>query len=89
MTGKKISTDASAADSLVIGFKSLTREATNNADISESNSKGLLRALEINNSIVEDINNFSFSIKDQADKFPKIAAIRENQDKLDKQIFGE
>lgn len=52
-------------------------------DLGETNISGIKQAVTISNQIVNDINQLETGIKQQADKFPKLASVIEERDRQD------
>ncbi|MEY8443307.1 hypothetical protein [Lactococcus ileimucosae] len=78
-----IKSDISAASDAVSMFNNSGQVSNTKFELGESNIAGMKRAAEVSNSIIEDLTKLQSSIKTQADKFPKLAAVIEERDKQD------
>ena len=81
MTGK-ISSDLGSANATVSQFNTGNFLAQH-FSLGESNISGMKSAEKISNSIIGDLTRLEASIKKQADKFPKLAAVIEARDRQD------
>ena len=78
----KLRSNLSAANAAVSQFR-IGNASGQYFSLEESNIVGMKNAEEISNSIISDIAKLESAFKMQADKFPKLAAVIEEHDKLD------
>ncbi len=77
-----ISSDLGSANAAVSQFDT-GNFSSQQFSLGESNISGMKNAMELSNSIVGDLTELESSIKKQADKFPKLAAVMEERDSQD------
>lgn len=79
---RKVSSDIESANAAVSQFNT-SNLSSRHFSLSESNIAGMKNAEKISNSIIIDLSKLESGVKEQADKFPKLAAVIESRDKQD------
>jgi len=57
--------------------------------LGESNLAGMRQAVDVSNRIVAELTKLEATVKQEADKFPKLAAIIEARDRQDSASFSQ
>lgn len=83
----RISSSLDQAKQAVSKVDSVKKVPKETVDYKVSNLTGMTVGKTIANEMLDDLNKLINSVKDQAAKFPQIAAVREQLDEADKQMF--
>lgn len=75
-----IASDTGAAEGAVSGIKSVSVNKGKQVSLGKSNIGGMTRGTIVTNQLLSDLSQLIDCVKDQSQKFPKIAEIMEIED---------